>query len=232
MPSRLPMALSIREAGLIAGTLGQTTKMPGRSYGLDAFQCIAGSKLAEVRGSTCENCYARRSFYRTWWPARMARAKRMQALDHPRWVDAMVVLIHDGCSSEPFFRWHDSGDLMSVEHLANICKVAARTFVVQHWLPTRELGFVEKYMASGGVVPDNLCVRLSAHMIGETPKLPRRLERFATSTVHAAPGKPIRFSIGRPGDSIECGAFKRDNQCGSCRACWSTRVQNVSYLAH
>jgi hypothetical protein len=29
-----------------------------------------------------------------------------------------------------------------------------------------------------------------------------------------------------------CPSSKQDNKCGSCRACWSDKVSEVSYIAH
>ena len=49
----------------------------------------------------------------------MALARRLESLKHPQWVEAMVALIH----GEPWFRWHDSGDLQSPEHLKKIFEV-------------------------------------------------------------------------------------------------------------
>lgn len=45
--------------------LGQTSKMPGFSFGLDAEKCNVGSKLRKIKGSTCEKCYAFRGRYPT-----------------------------------------------------------------------------------------------------------------------------------------------------------------------
>jgi len=52
-----------------------------------------------------------------------ALQRRMDSLDHPQWVQAMVVLI----DKQPWFRWHDSGDLQSLEHLEKIFEVCRLT---------------------------------------------------------------------------------------------------------
>ena len=57
----------------------------------------------------------------------------MDSLDHPQWVQAMVVLI----DKQPWFRWHDSGDIQSLEHLEKIFEVCRLTPETSHWLPTR-----------------------------------------------------------------------------------------------
>jgi hypothetical protein len=60
------------------------------------------------------------------------------------------------------FRWHDSGDLQSLEHLRKIVAVARRLPGVKFWLPTREYQTVEAYRRGYGVMPANLVVRYSA----------------------------------------------------------------------
>jgi hypothetical protein len=205
--------------------------MPGYSFGLDAFKCITGSELAKVPGSTCEKCYARKNFYRTWIPAKVARERRHAGLEHPRWVEAMALLINHRCKDEPWFRWHDSGDIMSLRHLENIVEVCRRTPTVRHWLPTREYGFVERYLKKHGAFAANLCVRVSATMVGEKPKLPMMLRALPTSTVHRHGEGPVQVDRQRC-HSIACRAPERENTCGKCRACWSTKVKSVSYGEH
>lgn len=227
----LPMAMTLGEAKRIAGSLGRNTKMPGFTYGLDAFQCISGNWLATIPGSVCFDCYARRNFYKYWKPALIARERRMAGIEHPRWEDAMVVQITRYCvGDDRWFRWHDSGDIMSVDHLARVVRVCARTPDVKHWLPTHEPFMVRDYLASGGTFPDNLVVRISADMIDGVPTVDGL--DLPTSTVHLRLGRPVRSPAWRTNDSIECLAPARDNACGSCRACWSPRVRNVSYHAH
>ena len=84
--------MAMREAEAIAGTLTKTTKMPGYSYGLDAFQCHVGSELAKMPESTCENCFARRDLY-LWKHTRAANKFRTEAITHPLWDLAMIELI-------------------------------------------------------------------------------------------------------------------------------------------
>jgi len=117
-----------------------------------------------------------------------------------------------------FHRWHDSGDLQSVDHLAKICEVARLTPKIKHWLPTRELAFVKAYQAAGGVVPRNLVIRVSATMVDG----PATKAWATTSTVHHASKAQGRT----------CPAPSQDNACGDCRACWNPRVKNVSYHKH
>jgi hypothetical protein len=236
MTKRLEIARSMPmvRARAIAGSLGEPSKMPGPSYGLDAFVCQKGSELAAVAGSSCEHCYARRNFYKYYWPAIKARHHRQAAIHHPEWAEAMIAVLEDYLkdpAAERVFRWHDSGDLHSADHLANICAVAEATPALRHWLPTREYGHVATFRARGGVIPPNLTVRLSAHYVGRVAEVPLDLADLPTSTIHDPAGQPVAVS-GRRNDSVSCRAFSRENHCGPCRACWDSRVRNVSYPQH
>ncbi len=227
--------LSVDRAVAIAGSIGQTSKMPGASYGLDARRCITGSKLVALENSVCEGCYALKNFYATWRPALIARDRRHLGILRPLWPEAMVALLLDYLrrGGEPFFRWHDSGDLQSVAHLTRIAGIAAALPEVRFWLPTREYSIVADYLADGGPVPDNLAVRLSAHWVGQPPELPRaELLGLPTSTVHLGTVSPAVAVSSRRSDSIACRAWTRENTCGPCRACWNPNVRNVSYPKH
>jgi hypothetical protein len=129
-----------------------------------------------------------------------------------------AILLPEGLTLQYFMRFHDSGDLQSVEHLTKICAVAALTPKVKHWLPTRELGIVKQYEAQGGTVPDNLLIRVSATMVDGSPTR----AWLHTSTVHTVVTKGLRA----------CPAPTQGNKCLDCRACWSKKVANVSYHLH
>jgi len=231
---RLPLAMTIREAEGIAGALGHPSKMPGFSYGISAKNCITGGKLRGVRGSVCSGCYAMTDWYHSWKPLLEGHRRRWQGIHHPRWVDAMVRLITSACQPpDDYFRWHDSGDLQGVWHLANIVAVCERTPWVNHWLPTREYGFVKDWLASGKTAPANLCIRLSAHMIDTEPVVPPELAHLPTSTVVSVSVASSKFKLMEGKGCVECRAVElRDNHCGECRACWDSRVTNVSYPQH
>lgn len=239
----LPQAMSLTEATAIAGSLGQPSKMPGPSYGLDARRCHRGQVMRNVPGSICSGCFALSDYYATWRPVLYARERRHAGLDHPRWADAMVRLIDHHAAEAGVFLWHDSGDLVSVDHLLRIVEVCERTPAIRHWLPTREYEIVLEFRRAGGTIPPNLCIRLSALMIDSEPPralpgvplkpgevvIPDELADLPTSTVHT-PGAPLPVE-GK--GSIACRAVElRGNKCGPCRACWDPRVRNVSYAQH
>ena len=196
-----------KEAKEITGGLSAPSKMPGPAYNLPATECITGAKLVKVPGSVCHGCYALKGRYR-FSNVRMALARRLESLKHPRWVEAMTVLI----KGEPWFRWHDSGDLQGAAHLKNIFEVCKRTPETSHWLPTREARILN--LMDPDIIPTNLIIRMSSHMIDQQPV------KFWpwTSTVSTK--------------SKTCPAMDQGNSCRDCRACWDRKVSNVTYPKH
>ena len=196
-----------KEAKKITGGLSAPNKMPGPSINLPAWNCITGLKLQAVKGSVCAGCYAMKGRYR--FPnVRKAMDRRLTALQDPRWVDAMVTLV----KGQPWFRWHDSGDIQSPEHLKNIFEVCNRTPETRHWMPTREVKFLK--LMDPDVVPKNLIIRISSHMIDQGP-----VKHWPWTSTVVTSGKT-------------CPAAEQGNKCKECRACWDRSVKNVAYGKH
>jgi len=196
-----------KEAKEITGGLSKPSKMPGPSYNLPAQACITGAKLAKVPGTVCYGCYALKGRYR-FSNVRQALARRLESLPHPRWVEAMTALI----SGEEVFRWHDSGDLQSVEHLKRIFEVCKATPETSHWLPTREAKFLP---LSTDSIPKNLIIRVSG-----------------TKVNGAAPSFWPWTSQVTDGKGKNCPAPEQGGQCKSCRQCWDRSIPNIVYAKH
>ena len=196
-----------KEARHITGGLSAPSKMPGPAFNLPAADCITGAKLVKVPGSVCAGCYALKGRYR-FNNVQSALRRRAASLMHPDWIDAMVALI----SGHEYFRWHDSGDIQSVEHLKRIFEVCKRTPDTKHWMPTREARFLR--LMDPDIIPSNLIIRMSSHMIDQGPVT------FWpwTSTVSSS--------------SKTCPAQDQGNKCMDCRACWDRKVANVTYPKH
>jgi len=198
------------------GTLSNTSKMPGKSISLPAQECKTGSKLRKVKGSVCEKCYAMKGCY-SWGNVQKALYNRLDKVNNTSssdWVSGMVKLIN----KQKYFRWHDSGDIQSIQHLDNICKVVLLTPNTLHWLPTKEVKMVRDYLKSNEI-PDNLNIRVSSPMIDQKPiKMHKSVN---TSTVHT--DKSYGF---------ECPAGGQGGACLDCRSCWNKDIKNVSYKLH
>lgn len=210
--------MKIKEAKEITGGLSNPSKMPGKAYSIPASRCKVGSKLAKVKGSVCFECYALKGMYR-FGNVQKALEKRYQSLADVRWVNSMAWLISN--QSKDYFRWHDSGDIQSIDHLHKIVQVCKLTPDTKHWLPTREYKLVEDYIKKHGALPSNLVIRLSAHKVDFAPpsKLANRLGVQTSSVVSNK-------------DDYTCKAPNQENACKDCRLCWNPKVANVAYLKH
>ena len=202
--------------------LSNTGKMPCPSFSTPATACITGSKLSKVKGSVCHGCYALKGNYR--YPnVKAPREHNLALLDNlPVWTMAMIKAIanskHGG-----FFRWHDSGDVQSLEHLRAIMVIANALPDILFWLPSKEAGIV-KQAANRWAIPSNLIIRISAPMVDQKPTLPESLKglnNVCTSTVHT--DQPF---------GQECIAYQQGGKCLSCRACWNRDIPNISYPKH
>ena len=150
-----------------------------------------------------------------------AMTRRLDGLNDPRWVDAMVVLIENERNAH--FRWFDSGDLQSPDHLAKIIEIARRLPRVSFWLPTQEQTTI-----LGAKTPSNLTIRVTAPVIN-----PVKLPAFPNiAVVLSGISKPswAKRVESNASDFWFCPASaKTPSKCGECRACWDKSVRTVAY---
>jgi len=197
--------MKVKIAKEITGSLTRTSKMPGLSYSLPAWECKTGSKLRKIKGSVCASCYALKGNYTRYKAIKAAQYDRLEKIKNSLWVAAMVVQV----KRQKYFRWHDAGDVQDLEHLNKIYSVCKLTPEVKHWMPTRE-AWIKNHLDSK---PDNLVIRFSPPMIGQ------RNDSWPNSSMVVETG-------------ATCPAPKQGNSCGDCRACWDPLVKVVSYGKH
>ena len=216
-----------KAAATVCGTLTQTSKMPCKSYSLPTEACITGFKMSKIKGSICSDCYADKGFYQVYANTiKPAQFSRLDSITDINWVAGMVALI----SIDDYFRWHDSGDLQSVEHLEKIVQVALLTPNCMHWLPTREYSLIKAYIRKHGrdSIPNNLKIRLSSMYPDKKVVIPASLQGIANVTVSNVHTSLVSLKANDLGNA--CKAPEQDGECGDCRLCWSDKP--VSYLMH
>jgi len=199
------------------GSLSEPSKMPCFSFSIPAKRCITGMKLRDVQNSICSKCYALKGRY-AFRNVQNALEQRFAGLSNPQWVSLMVEMIFKREKSG-FFRWHDSGDLQSVAHLAAIVEVARQLPAIKFWLPTREFSIVANYLREN-TFPENLTVRLSALMF-DGPAPSAIAQRLGLVTSGASSGA-----------DFTCPSSKQEGKCQACRACWNKNVANINYKKH
>ena len=197
----------IKEAIKITDSFTKTSKMPGLSYSLPAWECQTGAKLRKVKTSPCFGCYALKGNYTRYPAIKKAQYYRLDSLVRGSWVTAMVAQV----KRQRWFRWHDAGDVQSVDHMKKIFEVCRQTPNTKNRMPTQE----RKYLpVEGSTVPDNLVIRLSGSKIDG----PRSTAWAHTSTVVTK--------------GATCPAPSQSGKCKECRACWNKKIKHVSYGKH
>ena len=198
--------MKVKEAAAITGSMTRTSKMPGLSYSLPAWECKTGSKLRKIKNSVCSACYALKGNYTRYKAIKAAQYVRLASLNSELWTAAIATQI----KRQKYFRWHDAGDVQDVQHLNKIYEVCRLTPGTKHWMPTRE-AWIKDHLDSK---PDNLVIRFSAPMIDQ-----------------AAPASwPNSSEVVTEGAT--CPAPKQGNSCGDCRNCWNPEIKTIKYGKH
>ena len=198
--------MKVKEAAAITGSMTRTSKMPGLSYSLPAWECKTGSKLRKIKNSVCSACYALKGNYTRYKAIKAAQYVRLASLNSELWTAAIVTQI----KRQKYFRWHDAGDVQDLNHLNKIYEVCRLTPDTKHWMPTRE-AWIKDHLDSK---PDNLVIRFSAPMIDQ-----------------AAPASwPNSSEVVTEGAT--CPAPKQGNSCGDCRNCWNPEIKTIKYGKH
>lgn len=176
----------------IGSPLGDNSKMPGAHQNFPTHMCGVGSKMREVAGATCENCYAHDHGRASMNQKQIANWRNAIALRTPENIEDMVrygsalgnrmsssVLDH----GTDLFRFFESGDLQGktsedkAKHLSLLSDTmrtigAKSPLKSRAWLPTREAQALNMFLQSSGrdydtAIPDNLSVSLSAPFVGQ-----------------------------------------------------------------
>ena len=207
----------IKEAKEITGGLSAPSKMPGPAFNLPTTACKVGTKLRDVKGSTCHGCYAHERGRYRFSNVKNALNRRLSKLRDPRWIEAMTTLINGRHwqKPKPHFRWHDAGDLQGAWHLTNIFEVCNATPQTAHWLPTREAPLLR--LMDPEVVPKNLKIVLSDHMNDQD---------------RAPSWWPFTSGVSTHHTQVTCPASTQGNKCQDCRACWDRGTARVVYGKH
>ena len=195
--------MKVKEAIKITEGFTRTSKMPGLSYSLPAWECKTGSKLRQVKGSVCASCYALKGNYTRYPAIKAAQYRRLEAMKHPDWVQAMAAVI----KRQKWFRWHDAGDVQDQQHLQKIFEICRLTPETRHWLPTRE-AWIKDHLDKA---PVNLVIRFSPPMVNQ---------RAPESWPHSSMVVDKGFHT--------CPAPAQGGKCGSCRQCWDSNIKVVS----
>ena len=212
-------ALTLKVADLTerVGGLSAPGKMPWGSFSTPAWECQVGSRLAEVEGSPCSVCYARKGRY-SFKMVQNALRRRFERMAVSHWGEHMAALLFLKAGKikpkKRYFRWFDSGDIQSVADLETIVDIAKLVPTVSFWLPTQERAYVKTWMDQNGTFPANLAVRISSTKMSQSQRSGTGLASMVSAT------------------DYDCPASRQKGQCLNCRKCWDKAIPLVTYSKH
>ena len=116
--------------------------------------------------------------------------------------------------NQKWFRWHDAGDIQSLEHLEKIFEVCKQTPETMHWMPTREAQFLKTI---------------------DPATVPKKFNNSYEFS-HGGPGSckilALDFHCNKHGrGNLPCSQSGR-TMFKDCRACWTRSISNISYGKH
>jgi len=99
----------------------------------------------------------------------------------------------------------------------NILEICKQTPDIKHWIPSKEYK-IWRQVLKIQKLPDNVVLRMSSPNVDQAP-----LTGFEnTSTVHK----------NKKAFGLECIAYKQDGKCLECKACYNSKIKNISYPKH
>lgn len=130
-----------------------------------------------------------------------------------------------------FARWFSSGDIINMEFLHGMVKVAKKNTDVKYLCFTKKWELVNEYLDSGKRLPSNLKIVFSTwgNVIPENPhNLPMTYVRF-----NLRGKKEEKLKIQEMNKKIPEMAIPCTGKCYECQACWSLRKgQAVCFKKH
>ena len=239
--------MKVKEALQIVGGLSNPGKMPSFGWSIPAELCKTGSKLRQVEGTTCSDCYALKGLYR-FKNVKNATNRRYQilieVLNDKSKQDLFEKAFQKLLEKQEYFRWHDAGDLQSEKHLDLICRIAEQNPGTNFWIPTREFSIVKNYLKRNKK-PVNLTIRLSAHKVDSAgPEKLAEKFKLSVSGVSTNPEKSNyrlcdskfvtngkRTKSGKLETGFCSGTDIRTGEKVDCRLCWES-PEPVNYPIH
>lgn len=130
--------------------------------------------------------------------------------------------INNGLVSYSYFRWHAAGDIVDERYFDGMVKVAIDLPNTSFLAFTKKFEIVNKYLRSGGIIPENLHIVFSAW--GDS---------FKIKNPYRFPVAYVRFSDDSQNKTIPKEAVECSGNCTKCLQCWKIKKgESVVFNKH
>lgn len=192
--------------------LSKTAKLDG----ISSWSTPAGTTCPNSGNSqVCKGCYAKHGNYR-YDNVQAPRIHNMNVWKHQDFVMEFVKVL----DNHRYFRWFDSGDIVSEEQARKIYLICLLTPWVKHWIPTRSHkdASIKPILEDMAYLP-NVVVRYSSDAYN------------IDTTGHQGTRSVVITDINHATGFI-CTATETHGKCDGCRACWDKSVPEINYVIH
>lgn len=138
------------------------------------------------------------------------------------YFDYIINYLNNGDISYKFFRWHSSGDIVNLEYLKGIVRVAKECPQTKFLCFTKKFNLVNMYLEFNPNLPENLHIVFSAWD-----------KNFKVNNPFNLPVTYINFKDSSKNAEIPEFAIPCIGKCSECKACWSlVKGQSVVFNQH
>lgn len=201
----------------ITPKLSNASKMPCKSFSLQAGDTCPGQHTEAGLDPVCADCYAQKGRYE------MDNVVKLREHNKLVWkMDSFEADMVKLIGKRKMFRWFDSGDCYDIRLAHKLLNIMKATPGCKHWLPTR-MGRFAKFEA----------------VLAEMQALPNVVVRHSAVGYDTLPTHEIGSMVTRDEPTPEgvhaCPAYATD--AGTCRkagcfACWDKAVPVIAYPGH
>ena len=118
-----------------------------------------------------------------------------------------------------YFRWHMAGDIIDMNYLYGMIKLAKKNKKTKFLAFTKKFDLVNMYLAVNGELPKNLIILFSAWD-----------NKFEVPNPYNLPVAYVKFKNDRLNPNIPQSAKHCQGDCSSCRICWNLKKGESTIL--
>lgn len=170
-----------------------------------------------------KGCYAKKGNF-TYKNVKLSLQNNFEAFkkDPQAYFDDVISQLNNDDVTYKFFRWHSSGDIVNLEYLKGIVRVAEACPQTKFLCFTKKFSLVNMYLEFNPNIPDNLHIVFSAWD-----------KDFNVPNPHNLPVTYVNFKDTTRNPEIPEFAIPCIGKCYECKACWSLQKgQSVVFNQH
>lgn len=160
-----------------------------------------------------KGCYASKDTY-LYKSTQNAYNLNLEAflMDSKKFFDNIIEFLNNQDVIYKYFRWHSSGDIVNMEYLKGIIRVAKECPQTKFLCFTKKFTLVNIYLDLGLEIPSNLTIVFSGWD-----------KNFKFANPHNLPTTYVFFNDEKIDKKIDGYAYHCTGDCNKCKQCWNLK---------